>query len=36
MFRLDDGKVMRPPAAKPVPVYDAKVEDGSVFVRLRD
>jgi nitrite reductase/ring-hydroxylating ferredoxin subunit len=36
MFRLDDGKVMRPPATKPVPVYDVKVEDGRVFVRLRD
>lgn len=32
-FRLDDGKVMRPPATKPVPVYDVKVEDGRVFVR---
>lgn len=35
MFRLDDGKVMRPPATKPVPVYDVKVEDGQVFVRPR-
>jgi nitrite reductase/ring-hydroxylating ferredoxin subunit len=35
VFRLDDGKVMRPPATKPVPVYDVKVEDGRVFVRLR-
>jgi nitrite reductase/ring-hydroxylating ferredoxin subunit len=34
-FRLDDGKVMRPPATKPVPVYDVKVEDGRVFVRPR-
>lgn len=34
-FRLDDGKVMRPPASKPVPVYDVKVEDGRVFVRSR-
>jgi nitrite reductase/ring-hydroxylating ferredoxin subunit len=34
-FRLDDGKVMRPPATKPIPVYDVKVEDGRVFVRLR-
>ena len=35
IFRLDDGKVMRPPASKPVPVYDVKVEDGRVFVRPR-
>jgi nitrite reductase/ring-hydroxylating ferredoxin subunit len=34
-FRLDDGKVMRPPATKPVPVYDVKVEDERVFVRPR-
>jgi nitrite reductase/ring-hydroxylating ferredoxin subunit len=34
-FRLDDGKVMRPPATKPVPVYDVKVEDGRVFLRRR-
>ena len=35
VFSLDDGKVMRPPASKPVPVYDVKVEDGRVFVRPR-
>ena len=35
VFRLDDGKVMRPPATKPVPVYDVKVKDGRVFVRPR-
>jgi nitrite reductase/ring-hydroxylating ferredoxin subunit len=35
VFRLDDGKVMRPPATKPIPVYDVKVEDGRVFVRLQ-
>jgi 3-phenylpropionate/trans-cinnamate dioxygenase ferredoxin subunit len=34
-FNLETGKVMRPPATKPVPVYDVKVEDGRVFVRLR-
>lgn len=34
-FRLEDGKVMRPPATKPVPVYDVKIEDGRVFVRPR-
>ena len=35
-FNLDNGKVMRPPAAKPIPVYDVKVEDGRVFVKLRE
>jgi nitrite reductase/ring-hydroxylating ferredoxin subunit len=35
VFGLDDGKVMRPPATKPVPVYDVKVGDGRVFVRPR-
>ena len=35
MFNLETGKVMRPPATKPVPVYDVKVEDGRVFVRPR-
>ena len=35
VFRLDDGKVMGPPATKPVPVYDVKVEDGRVWVRSR-
>jgi 3-phenylpropionate/trans-cinnamate dioxygenase ferredoxin subunit len=35
MFSLDDGRVMRPPATKPVPVYEVAVEDGRVFVRPR-
>jgi nitrite reductase/ring-hydroxylating ferredoxin subunit len=35
IFRLDDGRVMRPPATKPVPVYDVKVEDDRVWVRSR-
>ncbi len=35
-FNLETGKVMRPPATKPVPVYDVKVADGRVFVRLRE
>ena len=30
-----DWKGMRPPATKPVPVYDVKVEDGRVYVRPR-
>ena len=34
-FNLETGKVMRPPATKPVPVYDVKVEDGRVFIRPR-
>jgi nitrite reductase/ring-hydroxylating ferredoxin subunit len=34
-FNLETGKVMRPPATKPVPVYDVKVEAGRVFVRPR-
>jgi nitrite reductase/ring-hydroxylating ferredoxin subunit len=36
IFDLESGKVMRPPARKPVPVYDVKVEDGRVFVRSRE
>jgi len=35
MFNLETGKPMRPPATKPVPVYDVKVEDGRVFARPR-
>ena len=35
-FNLETGKVMRPPALKPVPVYDVKIEDGRVFVRQPD
>jgi 3-phenylpropionate/trans-cinnamate dioxygenase ferredoxin component len=35
MFDLETGRVMRPPATKPVPVYDVKVEDGRVYVRPR-
>jgi 3-phenylpropionate/trans-cinnamate dioxygenase ferredoxin subunit len=35
MFNLETGKPMRPPATKPVPVYDVKVGDGRVFVRPR-
>jgi nitrite reductase/ring-hydroxylating ferredoxin subunit len=36
MFDLTTGRVMRPPAMKPEPVYDVKVEDGRVFVRPRE
>jgi 3-phenylpropionate/trans-cinnamate dioxygenase ferredoxin subunit len=35
MFDLETGRVMRPPATKPVPVYDVKVADGRVYVRSR-
>jgi nitrite reductase/ring-hydroxylating ferredoxin subunit len=35
-FRLDDGKVMRPPASKPVPAYDVKVEGGRMWIRPRE
>jgi nitrite reductase/ring-hydroxylating ferredoxin subunit len=35
-FNLETGKVMRPPASRPVPVYDVKVDDGRVFVRPRE
>src|SRR5919201_1066478 len=36
MFNLETDKVVRPPATKPEPVYDVKVEDGRVFVRPRE
>jgi nitrite reductase/ring-hydroxylating ferredoxin subunit len=35
MFDLETGKPRRPPATKPVPVYDVKDEDAKVFVRPR-
>jgi nitrite reductase/ring-hydroxylating ferredoxin subunit len=28
MFRMSDGRVMRPPAHTPVPVYEVRVTDG--------
>jgi 3-phenylpropionate/trans-cinnamate dioxygenase ferredoxin component len=36
MFDLETGKVMRPPATKSVQAYEVKVEDGHMFLRLRD
>jgi nitrite reductase/ring-hydroxylating ferredoxin subunit len=36
VFRLDDGKVMRPPATKPVPAYEVKIEDGQILLRRRE
>jgi 3-phenylpropionate/trans-cinnamate dioxygenase ferredoxin subunit len=35
MFNLETGKPMRPPALKPVPVYDVKVQEGRVWIRSR-
>jgi nitrite reductase/ring-hydroxylating ferredoxin subunit len=34
-FRVDDGSVVRGPAAYPQPVYDVQVRDGEVEVRAR-
>ena len=36
MFNLETGKPMRPPATKPVPVYEVKIGDGRVWVRSRE
>jgi nitrite reductase/ring-hydroxylating ferredoxin subunit len=33
MFRLEDGKAMRPPATKSLPGYDIRVDDGRVYLR---
>ena len=35
VFRLDDGRVLRGPAMKPVPAYDVRITDGSVEIRPR-
>ncbi|MGZ8614862.1 MAG: Rieske (2Fe-2S) protein [Actinomycetota bacterium] len=34
-FGLDDGKVMRGPAMKPVDAYETRVVDGAVEIRTR-
>ncbi|MDQ3876614.1 MAG: Rieske 2Fe-2S domain-containing protein [Actinomycetota bacterium] len=34
-FRIEDGSVVRGPAAYPQPVYDVRVEDGVIEVRAR-
>jgi nitrite reductase/ring-hydroxylating ferredoxin subunit/uncharacterized membrane protein len=34
-FRVADGSVVRGPAAYPQPVYDVRVEDGTIHVRAR-
>ena len=34
-FRLDDGRVLRGPAARPVDAYEVRVEDGVVELRPR-
>ena len=36
MFNLETGEVMRPPATKPVAVYDVRVEEGEILLRRRD
>ncbi len=33
-FDMTTGKALTLPASKPVPTYETKIEDGSVFVRL--
>ena len=35
MFRLEDGRVMRGPAARPVPAYDVRINEGAVEIRDR-
>jgi 3-phenylpropionate/trans-cinnamate dioxygenase ferredoxin subunit len=35
MFDLASGRVMRPPATKPVPAFDTKIENDRVWVRAR-
>jgi nitrite reductase/ring-hydroxylating ferredoxin subunit len=35
-FNLETGKVMRPPATKPVNVYDVKLDDGQILLRRRE
>lgn len=35
MFGLEDGRVLRGPAMKPVESYESRIVDGSVEIRLR-
>ena len=35
MFRLEDGRVMRGPATRPMPAYDVQVTEGQVEIRDR-
>lgn len=35
MFWLADGRVVRGPASRPQPIYDTRVNEGVVEVRLR-
>ncbi|HEU4356329.1 MAG TPA: Rieske 2Fe-2S domain-containing protein [Actinomycetota bacterium] len=35
VFRLEDGRVMRPPAMQPIPVFDVRVHDGGLELRSR-
>jgi nitrite reductase/ring-hydroxylating ferredoxin subunit len=34
VFQLTDGRVLRGPATAPVPVYETRVSDGTVSVRI--
>jgi nitrite reductase/ring-hydroxylating ferredoxin subunit len=34
MFRLEDGRVMRGPAMRPLPCFEVAIEDGVVSVRV--
>jgi nitrite reductase/ring-hydroxylating ferredoxin subunit len=35
VFRLEDGRVMRPPAMQPIPVFDIRVQEGGLELRPR-
>ncbi len=35
-FNMRPGEVINLPATQPIPVYDVKIEDGDVLVRLRE
>ena len=35
MYRLEDGRVMRGPATRPVPAYDVRINEGAVEIRDR-
>jgi nitrite reductase/ring-hydroxylating ferredoxin subunit len=34
-FRLQDGRVVRPPAQQPLPTYDVREVDGTIQLRPR-
>lgn len=35
VFRLEDGRVVRPPATQPVPAFDVRVNEGALELRAR-